>query len=183
MEFRTRLDANQVLKNSFDENLKALRVLGIYDEVQAVFLEAISDVLGTISDPSQTDPTQNATMISLLKGILETQGSGSGGDATAANQLLQLAELQDINAELLVQSGILNNILTEVTKNIRTSVLDSNDRVENITYADFGTKNQRVTQIDYTSSTVYPSLTVQRVFNYTLVGNNYRRDSIVWSIV
>lgn len=66
--------------------------------------------------------------------------------------------------------------------NLRLQILDSHDRVAEFTYADFGTKNQRITQIDYTSAT-FPGSTVRRVFNYTLVGNNYRRDDEVWTIV
>jgi hypothetical protein len=31
-----------------------------------------SSVMGAVDDPSETDETQSATMISLLKGILET---------------------------------------------------------------------------------------------------------------
>lgn len=66
--------------------------------------------------------------------------------------------------------------------NLRLQILDSHDRVAEFTYADFGTKNQRITQIDYASAT-FPSAIVRRVFNYTLVGNNYRRDDEVWTVV
>jgi len=66
--------------------------------------------------------------------------------------------------------------------NLRQQILDSHNRVASYTYADFGTKDERVTQINYTSST-FPGVTVQRVFSYTLVSNKYRRDSETWSIV
>lgn len=66
--------------------------------------------------------------------------------------------------------------------NLRQQILASADREQDITYADFGTKNQRVTVIDYNSAT-FPGSTVRRVFAYTLVGNNYRRDSETWTIV
>lgn len=73
---------------------------------------------------------------------------------------------------------------TEFTfvNNLKLQILDSHDRIANFTYADFGTKNQRVTMIDYNSAT-FPGSTVRRVFAYTLVGNNYRRDSETWTIV
>lgn len=73
---------------------------------------------------------------------------------------------------------------TEFTfvNNLRLQILDSHDRVADFTYADFGTKNQRVTVIDYSSAT-FPGSIVRRVFAYTLVGNNYRRDSETWTIV
>lgn len=66
--------------------------------------------------------------------------------------------------------------------NRRTQILDSHDRVASFTYADFGTKNQRVTQIDYTSAT-FPGTTVRRQFSYSLVGNFYRRDNETWTII
>lgn len=66
--------------------------------------------------------------------------------------------------------------------NLRLQILDSHDRIAQFTYADFGTKNQRITAIDYTSAT-FPSTIVRRQFAYTLVGNNYRRDDETWTLV
>lgn len=76
---------------------------------------------------------------------------------------------------------------TEFTfvNNLRLQILAAKDRIQNITYADFGTKNQRVTQIDYTAPSIGsgPGFTARKTFTYTLVGVNYRRDSIIWSII
>jgi hypothetical protein len=69
-----------------------------------------------------------------------------------------------------------------IVNNLRLQILDSHDRIAAFTYADFGTKNQRITQINYTSGT-FPGTTVQRQFSYTLVGTNYRRDNETWAIV
>jgi hypothetical protein len=66
--------------------------------------------------------------------------------------------------------------------NIRQQILVAHDRDQAITYADFGTKNQRVTQIDYTSAT-FPGIIARKTLTYTLVGNNYRRDNITWTIL
>ncbi len=66
--------------------------------------------------------------------------------------------------------------------NLRQQILASHDREQDITYADFGTVNQRITQIDYSSST-FVGYIARKTINYTLVGNRYRRDSIIWSIV
>jgi hypothetical protein len=73
---------------------------------------------------------------------------------------------------------------TEYTfvNNIKQQILATHDRQQALTYADFGTKNQRVTQIDYTSPT-FPSVTARLTLGYTLVGTKYRRDSLTWSIV
>jgi hypothetical protein len=69
-----------------------------------------------------------------------------------------------------------------IVNNLRLQILDSHDRIAAFTYVDFGTKNQRITQINYTSGT-FPGTTVQRQFSYTLVGTNYRRDNETWAIV
>ena len=73
---------------------------------------------------------------------------------------------------------------TEFTlvNNLRQQVLAAHDRVADFTYADFGTKNQRITMVEYTSATISPS-TIKREFIYTLVGTNYRRDNEIWTIV
>jgi hypothetical protein len=90
MNNATKLDANQVIKNVFDETLSVLKVKGEFDDVIATFTEATADALGDIADPMVTNPSVNATVISLLKGILNQVGGGGGGDATAANQLTQI---------------------------------------------------------------------------------------------
>jgi hypothetical protein len=65
--------------------------------------------------------------------------------------------------------------------NIRQQILASHDRESTITYADFGTKNQRVIEIRYTSAT-FPSFQAVKTLSYTLVGNRYKRTNITWTI-
>jgi hypothetical protein len=64
-------------------------------------------------------------------------------------------------------------------------ILKARDREETFTYADFGTKNERVTQIDYVAPSIGagPGFTARKTFVYTLVGVNYRLDDIIRSIV
>jgi hypothetical protein len=66
--------------------------------------------------------------------------------------------------------------------NIRSQILAAQDRQSDIEYADFGTKDQRVTKISYTSAT-FPGTILEKRLTYTLVGNRYRRDSIDWVVV
>lgn len=66
--------------------------------------------------------------------------------------------------------------------NLRQQILSTHDREQDITYADFGTKNQRVTQVDYNSLT-FPGFIARKQISYTLVGNFYRLDSINWTII
>lgn len=65
--------------------------------------------------------------------------------------------------------------------NIKNQILASHDRKQKFVYADFGTKNQRIIQIDYTSDT-FPSVTASKVIPYTLVGNRYKREEINWIV-
>lgn len=69
--------------------------------------------------------------------------------------------------------------------NLRLQILAAKDRVQALTYADFGTKNQRITQIDYTAASIGtgPGFTARKTFTYVLDGNNYKRDLIIWSLV
>lgn len=66
--------------------------------------------------------------------------------------------------------------------NVKMQILDSHDRQSTFTYADFGTKDQRVIQIDYTSPT-FTGFTARRIFNYTLVGTRYKRTNELWNII
>lgn len=80
------------------------------------------------------------------------------------------------------EDGTPTGIERTFLNNLKLLILDTQDRISNYTYADFGTKNQRITEITYTS-TIFPSTTIKRTFAYTLVGTNYRRDSETWSVI
>jgi len=80
------------------------------------------------------------------------------------------------------EDGTKTGIKRGYINNLRGQILATHDRTQALTYADFGTKNQRITQIDYQSPT-FPSVTARKVISYTLVGNRYRRDTINWVIV
>jgi hypothetical protein len=66
--------------------------------------------------------------------------------------------------------------------NVKQQILASHNREQLIVYADFGTKNQRVVQIDYSSPT-FAGFVAQKLISYTLVSGRYRRDSINWSVI
>lgn len=66
--------------------------------------------------------------------------------------------------------------------NLRLQILASHDRIETYTYFDFGTKNQRVSKVEYTSVT-FSGFTVERVFNYVLDSGRYRRTTVNWNII
>jgi hypothetical protein len=65
--------------------------------------------------------------------------------------------------------------------NVKNQILASHDRKQKFFYEDFGNKNQRITQIDYTSDT-FLGVTASKVITYVLVGNRYKRENIDWVI-
>jgi hypothetical protein len=113
------------------------------------------------------------------------------GFATEAKQDSQITILNDIKASsnltateasLTAQTAVISSINSKLeAENIRQKILKAADRESYITYADFGTKNQRVTKIEYLTSTI-PANIASKVIAYTLVGNKYKRNSINWII-
>ena len=69
-----------------------------------------------------------------------------------------------------------------VALNLREQILKAADRDQVFTYADFGTKNERITLIEYSSPSV-PATVARKEFNYILDGNSYRRTTINWIMV
>jgi hypothetical protein len=79
------------------------------------------------------------------------------------------------------KDGLVSGQKFVFVNNVKNQILASDDRNQEIIYADFGTKNQRVIEIRYTSAT-FPSFQAVKTLSYTLVGNRYRRDTITWTI-
>lgn len=63
--------------------------------------------------------------------------------------------------------------------NRKNQVLSSHDLAVAYTWLNFGTKDERVSSIVYTSAT-FVGVTVTRTFTYSLVGTKYRLDSESW---
>ncbi len=80
------------------------------------------------------------------------------------------------------EDGTSTGTVRHFVNNRRLQILSAKDRIQDITYADFGTKDQRTTSITYTSPT-FPGISAVKTITYTLVGNRYRRDNITWSII
>lgn len=153
----------------------------------------LSSVTDSVSVPGVATEAKQDTQITTLNAIAagipvslgQTTMTNSMPVTIASNQtpIPVSATLAD---EPLKISGTIDGTPSGTeygfVNNIRQQILASHDRTQDITYADFGTKNQRITQIDYASVT-FTGVTARKVINYTLVGNNYRRDSINWVII
>jgi len=148
--------------------------------------------LPTGASTSALQTAGNASLNNIdnkLPSLGQHNAAGSVSVVLASDQTLTVnADLNAFSATpdsvLLVGSidGSASGTKYGFTNNLKQQILDSQDRQAAFTYADFGTKNQRITQIDYTSGT-FSGFTARRVFSYTLVGNSYRRDDEVWTIV
>lgn len=127
------------------------------------------------------------------------------GASTAANQVLSNASLSSIDAKLTAPLSISGAVTltdepiklsgtengqpsgTEFTfvNTLKTQILSAKDRQQTITYADFGTKDERITQIDYTSPSIGAGAgyTARKTLSYTLTSGKYRRDTINWTLI
>jgi hypothetical protein len=127
------------------------------------------------------------------------------GAATAANQTTANASLASIDSKLTspltvtgsltladepikmsgTENGQPNGTEFTFVNTLRNQILAAKDRQQSITYADFGTKDQRVTQIDYTSPSIGSGagFTARKTISYTLLSGKYRRDSLNWSLI
>lgn len=196
----TKLDADQVLRRTYDEPNNRLRVdaevtavIGTVDVIINAATDNIAisdgvDFLGINADGSINvnvlDISISAANDSIKIGdgtnfmVVNTDGS--------INAVVELEAFTGSNPDNVQLVGSLDGTKTGTkygfVNNVRQQVLAAHDREAAITYADFGTKNQRVIRIDYTSAT-FPGVTVRKDFIYTFVSNQYRRDDINWSIV
>jgi hypothetical protein len=67
-------------------------------------------------------------------------------------------------------------IPVDLAENIAQQILKAPDRNKAFSWADFGSKNERVTSVVYTAPSV-GAYTLTKTFNYTQVGSNYRLDT------
>lgn len=118
----------------------------------------------------------DSTTLTSLQTIQDTSNTiltqienNTVGLATESTQADVLSALQDINNAQLIL-------------NTKEQIMRAVDREQDIVYADFGTKDQRITQISYSASSVGVFSAVKTI-SYTLVGSKYRLDSITWSII
>jgi hypothetical protein len=142
-------------------------------------IRALSDVIDSVSVPA---------IDAKLPTLGQKPSSGSVSVTLASDQVL------DVNMEAFTGSqpdnvqlvGSIDGTKTGskfgYVNNIVQQILSSHDRDQQIAYADFGTKNQRIINIDYTSPT-FSGVTARKNITYTLVGTKYRRDSITWVII
>jgi len=95
-------------------------------------------------------------------------------------------ELKEMMAKAFRQSGTNTSVSVtvdpgspipiEFAENIAVQILKSPDRNKVFSWADFGSKNERVTSVVYTAPSVGAYI-LTKTFSYSLSGNAYRLDS------
>jgi len=132
------------------------------------------DTTGLSTESKQDDSIALLSSIdSKLDGPLVVSGNINIGDLNASKDDVAIAG---------TENGLSNGVVRHFVNNQRLQILAAHDRQQSISYSDFGTKNQRITYIVYTSAT-FPGVSAVKTINYTLVSGKYRRDSIDWSII
>jgi len=179
------------LKVGSDKNLR------VKDEDATTIL---NNIYAELQDKTEPNDTQNIRLLDFTTDSIDVSGSQievlnsvlPNGAATEAkqddinNNLLSIElELQNGVLQIGTEDGQVSGIKRVFVNNIKEQILAAKDRDQEISYADFGTKNQRVVQIDYTAPSIGTGtgFIARKTFIYSLVGNRYRRDNITWSIV
>lgn len=184
--------AQETTLQSIDSKLNNLDIRDL------VFATDKVDVTGSSISVDNFPSNQDVTITNASIVVDLPTNAATASNQISANALLtsidtKLTSPLSVNAVLsdepIKMSGTENGLPggTEFTfvNTLRNQILAAKDRVQNITYADFGTKDERVTQIDYNSSSIGSGAgyTARQTFVYTLVSGKYRRDSISWTLV
>lgn len=166
--------------------------------------DKLDDILSELQQKTEPADTQNIRSLDSGSDSIAVPGVATATKQDEAKTILQSIDnkltnplpvsvpggvtIGDLNAakdDVAIagtENGTANGIVRHFVNNRRQQVLASHDRQQSIIYADFGTKDQRVTQIVYTSPT-FSGIQVIKTINYTLVGTRYRRDTINWTVV
>lgn len=116
------------------------------------------------------------------KATVDGLGQLSVADAASHAFLSAIVGFLNTNPSKLAigtEDGTLTGVQRVFVNNRVQQILAAKDRNGTISYADFGTKDQRITQITYTAPSIGVGVgfTAQKNFTYTLIGNRYRRDT------
>lgn len=152
-------------------------------------LSTVTTITGTVPLPTgaSTEAKQDSQITELL-GINTKLTASNGFLASLDSKLtnpMPVTGTISVSEPLLVsgtEDGTPSGTERTFVNNQRLQVLASKDRQEAYTYVDFGTRNQRVVRVDYTSAT-FPGIIVRRDFNYVLDSNKYKPTTTVWSII
>ena len=148
------------------------RRLRVLDADTKAVLDAIQ---ASLNNPANL--AQQSTLQAILLNLTDV--------LAALNTSVEIRSLNANRDDVMVagsEDGTATGTIRHFVYNLRQQILASHDRQRNFTWSDFGTRTQRISQMDYASST-FPGVIARKSFNYTQIGNRYRLDSEVWSII
>jgi hypothetical protein len=142
----------------------------------------------SVFDNAMTTQIENAQ----IDVQLSSKDSGSSehdsiriGDQNNEVEVTSEKELKVFDEKVSIKLEQQTASLNLLQDNLRQRILKAVDRVSQETVLDFGTKNERIVQIDYTAESVGTGtgFVARKSINYVLDGNGYRRTTTIWSIV
>lgn len=161
-------------------NVELYGLVGDQKSLLLSFVGISSPTASPLLDRSPISPGTLEVVVTHTGAVdyqVNARATGTGSSTIAGSvSVTNFPAVQDVDVQ---------NWPSSLDDNIRLKILRAADREQAITYASFGTKDQRITQIDYTAASVGsgPGFTARKILTYTLVGTRYRRDTIEWSIV
>jgi hypothetical protein len=185
------------------ENKAELQLINDELDTHTIQLQEINDELNSQTGLlTHIDGDLHSAITALADINTELDNIEADTTAIETNTSNAVTQLTDVNIHLqaiedalaaplqiaqpVITAGTSNGLVGGPTfihiNNIKNQILASHDRDQQITYADFGTKNQRITRIDYVSAT-FPSVTARKTLTYVVDGNRYKRTNITWTIV
>ena len=188
------LDQQQIIQRVFDETNDQLRVnatvtatLGetkITDGTNDATLTAVGPKYGldvNILNDITVDISHVSDSIRLGDGVnlvtVSSVGPKYGLDVNIINGISVDLDGTTSTPDSILLVGSENGTTTGnkfiFTNNLKQQILNAKDLIESLTWADFGTPQERITQVVYTSAT-YPAHSATKVLSYTLVGSQYR---------
>lgn len=169
----TKLDANQVIKQAFDESTGRLRTDAVLNASGAeIELDAADGDNIAISDGTNTLVVNpDGSINTSLSGSISIEIDSADGDNVAISDGTHTL---DVNTD--------GSINVKIVQGIVQQILKADDMIASLTWADFGLSTQRITSIVYTATSV-GAYTATKSFSYTNVGGQYRLDSFTWAVV
>lgn len=169
---------DQLTRNKLDTLIASLAAtLNVSDSAAQALLTTIIASLASI-DAGIPAALGQTTMANSMPVTLATNQSPIPVTASLSDEPIKISGT-DNGTPTGTEYTFVNNRVAQI-------LAAKDSRSGTITYADFGTKDQRVLSISYTAPSIGtgPGFTAVKSFTYTLVGNRYRRDTPGnWTII
>ncbi len=151
--------------------------------VNGIKVDVQSSALPAGAATAARQDTGNASLSSIDSKLNTLGQKNSAGSVPVVLASDQTVNVQTQNPVVIAgtEDGTSGGTQRVIVNNLKNQILAAHDRLQSFTYADFGTKDERITAITYTSPT-FLGHTATKSISYTLVGNKYRRDTITWNI-